>query len=67
MLQIVFYLSFAFAPDFFIIKKTIKTIQINTIHEPKILEIEVTLQRFLKKPRFMVEIIYTGNLHHLPL
>ena len=35
--------------------------------ELKNLETEVSLKRFLKKKQFMVEMIYTGKLHHLTL
>ena len=33
----------------------------------KLMETEVSLKRFLKKDRFIVEPIYTGNLHQLSL
>ena len=68
MLQIVFYFSFVWAPNFFMNKNTIKTIQINTISVSwKIWKLKLALNDFLKKTRFMVEMIRTGNLKHLPL
>ena len=33
----------------------------------KIWKLRLALNDSLKKPRFMVEMIYTGNLHHLSL
>ena len=68
MLQIVLYFSFVGAPNFFMNKNTIKTIQINTISVSwKIWKLRLALNDFLKKPRFMVQMIYTVNLHHLLL